>query len=150
VSSVVTAAIKSSATNGTIAPVTSTRHRILFVDDDHALCIAAEEGLHRAGFDVCTETNSLRAMNRVYRNERQVHALVTNIRMPSGQPLGFVLARIARFRHPEVVVAYITGYPDVEGSAEFGDSSAAFEKPIEMDALAGRMPTNPWLREAWG
>jgi hypothetical protein len=61
----------------------------------------------------------------------QVHALVTDIRMPSGQPHGFALARIARFRHPEVVVAYTTGYPDAVGeNPEFVDGSAVFEKPI--------------------
>jgi two-component system cell cycle sensor histidine kinase/response regulator CckA len=120
--------------------MTSAPIRVLFVDDDPALCIAAEKALRRAGFEVTTATNSLRAMNFLDSLDGPVHALITDIRMPSGQPHGFALARIARYRHPEVVVAYITGYPDlVAENAEFVDGSTIFEKPIDMDVLAGRM-----------
>jgi DNA-binding NtrC family response regulator len=60
--------------------------------------------------------------------------------MPTGQPHGFALARMARLRHPNLMVIYLTGDRALVGeSAEFVDGAIAFEKPIDMDLLAAHV-----------
>jgi DNA-binding NtrC family response regulator len=114
--------------------------RVLFVDDDEALYAAAEKAFRHVGFDVWTETNSHRAMNRLDGDAGPVHALITDIRISAGQPHGFALPRMACLRHPELMVVYLTGYPELVGhQAEFVDGGTAFEKPIDLDVLAAHV-----------
>jgi CheY-like chemotaxis protein len=112
----------------------TTAPTILFIEDDEAFSYAISRLLTDAGFEVIPATDFSTALDVIY-SARPLDLLLTDVRMPMGQPHGFALARMARQRRGGLPVLYLTGVseiPEPEREAAYGKILA---KPIDADAL---------------
>jgi two-component system, NtrC family, sensor kinase len=90
--------------------------------------------IEAAGFEVITATDFTTALDVIY-SDREFHLLLTDIRMPIGQPHGFALARMARQKRGGLPILYLTGLldiPEPERDAAYGKILA---KPISPEEL---------------
>ena len=122
-----------------IAPLST----ILFVEDDAPLAYALSRSLRDAHHHVITALDGLAAIKALERDVR-IDVLLTDIVLPSHQPHGFALAKLARRKRPDLAVIFMTGY------GEFGenlDGDRILLKPIEtqtvLNEIAARVMTSP-------
>ena len=112
------------------------RGRLLLVDDDPLVRALVSEQLRCAGYNV-TECGDGGAAIARLDSGLAVDLLLTDFAMPEMN--GVALAREARKRRPKLPVVVLTGYPseaaDAAGDADF----ALLRKPINRDALIGRV-----------
>ncbi len=112
------------------------RGRLLLVDDDPLVRALVSEQLRCAGYNV-TECGDGGAAIARLDSGLAVDLLLTDFAMPEMN--GVALAREARKRRPKLPVVVLTGYPseaaDAAGEADF----ALLRKPIDRDALIGRV-----------
>jgi CheY-like chemotaxis protein len=117
---------------------------ILMVEDDPAFADALDRGLRAARFDVVAVTDSLEAL-RWLETDRPVDMLLTDIKMPVGQPHGIALSLMARRHRPSLPVIFMSGYPDLIKDA--GLDETVFAKPFNLavlvDAIRQRLQTSP-------
>jgi CheY-like chemotaxis protein len=106
---------------------------ILFVEDDEAYLYAISRLLEVAGFRIVPVRDFAKALE-VVENE-EVDLLLTDIRMPIGQPHGFALARMARQRRSALPVIYLTGVVDVPQPERDAALGKILYKPIEPETL---------------
>ena len=111
--------------------------KVLFIDDDHALRVAAVQGLELAGFEVTAFDNGPAALKALSRDFPGV--VVSDVRMPGMDGLA-LFARIQAI-DPDIPVLLITGHGDVamavaalkEGVYDF------VSKPFPMERLAAAL-----------
>ena len=108
--------------------------RILLVDDDEAFRYATKAHLTLTGLDVVARAGSMAALEALD-GERRFDLLVADIRMPPGEPHGLALARMARTRHPELPVVFVTAYSDLNPE-DVAETGPLLRKPFELDTLA--------------
>jgi len=116
---------------------------VLLIEDDEAYSYAVCKVLAGAGFEVVHAKDFVFALDVIY-SDRPLDLLLTDIRMPIGQPHGFALARMARHKRGGLPVLYLTGLADIpqpERDAAYGKILA---KPIEPETLLAE------IREAIG
>jgi two-component system response regulator GlrR len=106
---------------------------ILFVEDDEAYRYAIGKLLEAAGFRVVPADDFTKALQVV--EQEEVDLLLTDIRMPIGQPHGFALARMARQRRSALRVIYLTGLGDVPEPERDAALGKILYKPIEPEML---------------
>jgi DNA-binding NtrC family response regulator len=111
------------------------KRHILLVEDDASLGKALGASLRRAGFDVSLATDFRVALN-VLNSRRPVDLLVTDIVMP-GSVNGIALSRMARMRHADIKVVYMTGY-DIPGIQEQA-LGPILRKPIDDTFLVSEV-----------
>ena len=112
-------------------------HKILLVEDDEAFAYAATKALRDAGFTVFAATGSMKAMSLI--DEERPDLLLTDVRLPEGEPHGLAFARIAQYRYPRLRVLYLTAYPELitlDGPEPLGK---VLYKPIEVEALVNEV-----------
>jgi DNA-binding NtrC family response regulator len=107
----------------------STAGRILVVDDDDALSYALAKILAVEGYDVALAHDYRDALG-ILEDGGPVHLLLSDLRLPGVN--GFALARMARMRHHDLKVVYMTGYDDFPATEALGP---VMRKPIDQDAL---------------
>jgi CheY-like chemotaxis protein len=107
--------------------------RVLAVEDDPALGYALKVKLERAAFSVRLAASSMEALDYLEQADRP-DLLITDIRFGPGQPHGFSLARMARYRHPKLRCIFITG-DDVPVEEERSAMGPILHKPVELDDL---------------
>lgn len=88
--------------------MTSTRRKILVVEDDYLVCAFAAEVLSVAGYEVVTAHNGTEALTQIEANS-DIALLFTDIVMPGGFD-GLMLAEQAQHRLPNLRVLYTSGY----------------------------------------
>jgi two-component system cell cycle sensor histidine kinase/response regulator CckA len=103
--------------------------RILVVEDDDAARYAMVRILTDKGFDV-QQAPDYREALRVVEDGASVGLLITDLILPSVN--GFALARMARMRHHNLKVIYVTAYDDIPTSEAVGP---IIRKPIEAETL---------------
>lgn len=103
--------------------------RILLVDDDEAFRYAAAKALGDQGFAV-REAADYRVALEILEDKKPLSLLVTDLVMPNGIN-GFALARMARMRHRNLKVLYMTAY-DVPTQEAIGK---ILRKPITSEQL---------------
>ncbi len=117
---------------------------ILMVEDDPAFADALDRGLRAARFDVVAVNDSLEAL-RLLETDRPVDMLLTDIKMPEGQPHGIALSVMARRQRPALPVIFMSGYPDLIRDA--GLDETVFAKPFNLtvlvDAIRQRLQASP-------
>jgi CheY-like chemotaxis protein len=117
---------------------------ILMVEDDPAFADALDRGLRAARFDVVAVNDSLAAL-RLLESDRPVDMLLTDIKMPEGQPHGIALSLMARRQRPSLPVIFMSGYPDLIKDA--GLDEPVFAKPFNLtvlvDAIRQRLQASP-------
>jgi CheY-like chemotaxis protein len=105
---------------------------ILMVEDDPTFAEALDRGLRAARFDVVRAPDSLAAL-RLLESDRPVDMLLTDIKMPEGQPHGIALSLMARRYRPALPVIFMSGYPELVRDA--GLDEAVFAKPFNLAVL---------------
>lgn len=105
---------------------------ILLVEDDPAFAEALDRGLRAACFDVVTAADSLAAL-RLLESDAPLDVLLTDIKMPAGQPHGIALSLMARRQRPRLPVIFMSGYPDLIRDA--GLDETVFAKPFHLAVL---------------
>jgi CheY-like chemotaxis protein len=107
---------------------------ILFIEDDEAFGYAVSRLLTGAGHRVIRAAGFETALAAL-EGEEPIDLLLTDVRMPSGEPHGFALARMARQRRRDLRIVYLTGLLDIpEGERETA-LGTILHKPITPEAL---------------
>jgi CheY-like chemotaxis protein len=91
---------------------------VLIADDDPLFVEVLSKALQQASFLVLTADRSTTALD-ILASREDIDLLIADIRMPSGEPHGITLARMARNRRhslPIIVVTVHRPYRDVEDS----------------------------------
>jgi DNA-binding NtrC family response regulator len=111
------------------------KKHILLVEDDASLGKALGASLQRAGFEVSVATDFRVALD-VLEASRPVDVLVTDLVMPASVN-GIALSRMARMRHSNIKILYMTGYdiPGVEQQA----LGPVLKKPIDDSVLVSEV-----------
>jgi two-component system response regulator HydG len=108
--------------------------RVLVVDDDRALAETLADGLEERGYMALPEGSSTEAARRL--EQEDVHALVTDLRMPGLDGLG--LLGLSRRLDPGRPVIVTTAFSDVASAIESIRQGAYhyLTKPFKVDELA--------------
>ena len=106
---------------------------ILLVDDDHDVLGANARFLRVSGHEVVVAESAATALARL--DERAVDVVVTDLRLPGTDGIGF--ARAARGLRPFVPILFFSGFarvPDVVAAMKLG-AVDFLEKPVEPELL---------------
>jgi CheY-like chemotaxis protein len=124
--------------------------RILFVEDEPALAQVGARRLVRLGYQVATETDSLRALEMLRTRPDDFDLLITDFSMPRLN--GVQLAQALRDVAPGLAIILITG--NVEGLSEEEIASAGIglvlQKPATVQQLGHAVRTLVASRVARG
>jgi CheY-like chemotaxis protein len=116
---------------------------ILLVEDDASLAYALSKSLRNAHYHVITALDGLAAIKALDRDVR-IDVLLTDIVLPSQQPHGFALAKLARRKRPDLAVIFMTGYGEL---GENIDGDRILLKPIEtqtvLNEIAAKVRASP-------
>ena len=106
---------------------------ILVIDDEAEICEALKIVLEDAGYEVCTETDSVAAVERLA--EHEFAAVITDIRMSGAD--GYRVIEETRRRWPDTQVIVITSYGSVESAVRAMQLGAAnyINKPFVHEEL---------------
>lgn len=112
------------------------KKRILIVDDNEKIVKMLKKGLEPMGWEVCIETNALRALKLLYSEQKSFDLVITDYIMPDIK--GGELAKQIKTIREDIKVILITGYVDESqkdvNNLEFID--AYVSKPIEIGKLS--------------
>lgn len=114
------------------------RKAILLVEDDEAFSQSAAAILRDAGYAVLTAPDFRNALT-ILEDRQRVDLFLTDIRLPTGTPHGFALARMARVRRPELRVLYITGIRDLPQGEINAACGKILRKPIAPATLVSEI-----------
>jgi PAS domain S-box-containing protein len=108
---------------------------VLVVEDDEAVRQLVVEVLRELGYEAFEAADGEAALAAV-QSARRLDLLITDVGLPGLN--GRQLAEIARERHPDLGVLFMTGYtPQAADRPEFlGEGMEMVAKPFAMDALA--------------
>lgn len=107
----------------------NTAHRILVVEDDDVLAYALTQILAGEGYNV-VRVHDYRDALQILEDSGAVHLLLADLRLPVVN--GFALARMARMRHHDLKVVYLTGCDKFPASEAIGP---VLRKPVDQDTL---------------
>ena len=108
--------------------------RVLVVEDDDAVRMMLQEGLHRDGFEVVVASNVRDALGLIATETFDV--LLSDLHMPLAGD-GFTLVSAMRHTHPAALTVVVSGYPalDEAMSAILSQADEIFTKPIRIGEL---------------
>ena len=108
---------------------------VLLVEDDDAFRYALARRLTEAGLRVVEAKDSMAALREIDRG-LAFGCLITDVQMPAGAPHGLALANMLRARRPNLVVLFVTAYPELAtATQEAWEADAVFLKPVDLEAL---------------
>jgi PAS domain S-box-containing protein len=125
---------------GAVAEVLRGRgERVLFVDDEPALCRSAHSMLERLGYRVTATSDPEDALGRFRDGPQQVDLVITDLTMP--RMTGIDLARELLAVRPDLPIVMVSGFsgkwtPDK--AREIG-IRASLNKPLTLSSLAGAL-----------
>jgi DNA-binding response OmpR family regulator len=124
-------AVTSPSVTPTNQPVT---HKILLVDDDHAVLEMMNATLERKGFQVVAVATVTEALKLIA--TESFDALITDLHMPNAGD-GFTLITAMRHSQPHALTMLVSGYPDVQSamSAILLEADEIMVKPFEAGKL---------------
>ena len=107
--------------------------KVLFIDDDIAVCDAVRALLNQHGFDVVCATPGAAAL--VSRESDEFDAVVSDLNMPGMN--GLELCRRARARWPSLPVVLVTAFGSMEAAVGAIRAGAYdfISKPIQVQEL---------------
>jgi CheY-like chemotaxis protein len=103
---------------------------VLLVEDDEAFRYAATRELEGAGYRVLASPGSMAALAIEERECPDI--LVTDVRLPPGEPHGLALGLMMRDRRPRLPILYVTGYPEL---VDEQDRNRTLVKPLPARRL---------------
>jgi DNA-binding NtrC family response regulator len=106
---------------------------VLFLEDDPDFAASATGAMRDAGFRVLTALHPWDALRHLD-GRGPIDLFLTDIRMPPHMPHGFAMARMARYRHPNLKLLFVTGYPEM-AEAEGDPLGTVLVKPIAVERL---------------
>jgi len=107
---------------------------ILVVEDDDAIRGVVSEALGMAGYRVVAAATSHEALREID-SDRPIDLALIDIKMPSGNPHGFALGRMARLRRDKLRLLFMSGDPTAARAEEPPGNSAVLLKPVRLEAL---------------
>jgi CheY-like chemotaxis protein len=105
---------------------------ILVVDDDAAFADAAARSFESVGMRTAVALGSTAAIDGFDSNA--IDVVVTDIKLPEGEPRGSVLARMIKNKRPHVPVILMTAHPELL-KQEVALPGAALWRPLEIAEL---------------
>ena len=111
-----------------------TTSRVLVVEDDDAVRMMLQEGLHRDGFEVVVASNVRDALRLIATETFDV--LLSDLHMPLAGD-GFTVVSAMRHTHPDALTLILSGYPalDEAMSAILSEADEILAKPIGIGAI---------------
>jgi CheY-like chemotaxis protein len=109
-------------------PAKSLSKTVLVVEDQFAARLALCEYLSAVGWQVLSACTGQEAL-QVCRGRCDVAVLLTDYSMPGMR--GDELARTVRTMNPDVAVAYMTGFPELE----LDPPGPVLQKPLDLDEI---------------
>lgn len=106
---------------------------LLVVDDEAIIRFDLLETLQSGGYTVSDCDDGTSAMAAID-GSTELHGLITDIRMGAG-PTGWLVARHARQRFPQIAVIYITGDSTADWTVEGVPNSVVMQKPFASAQL---------------
>lgn len=119
-------------------PLPAGRETILLVEDEPWVLGLARRCLEKSGYRVLSASDGEEALHLPVKGE-EIDMLVTDIVMPKVN--GPQLASRLRDVFPELLVLYVSGYPDHAAAGEHRDDedTAFIPKPFTLTVLAGKV-----------
>jgi DNA-binding NtrC family response regulator len=109
---------------------------ILLVEDDAGFAHATFKALSAAGYSVIIASSTLAGLREV-ESDAPIDLIITDIKMPPGQPHGIAFAKMAHMKRPSLPIIYTTAF---RGLGEFiDDTDRVLYKPIDEDALVNEV-----------
>src|SRR5450755_303113 len=111
-----------------------TTPRVLVVDDDDAVRMMMQEGLHRDGFEVVTAANVSDALRHIANEKFDV--LLSDLHMPLAGD-GFTLVSAMRHTHPKALTIVLSGYPALSEAmaAILSQADEIVVKPVQLNSI---------------
>ncbi len=111
------------------------RKRVLFVDDDEAICRVAVLSLRRAGYQVDVATSGEEALEILQRRDCCYGAMMVDMNMRGIN--GIETIRAVRASYPDVGCVLVSGEgrPDVASRADAPHIDACLQKPFHPGDL---------------
>ena len=115
-------------------PVTDAQERLMFVDDESAVCEAMKTILTQAGYQVSTFANGLEAWQALSQSPADWDALITDVTMP--EMTGDQLTAKALKLRPELPIILCSGYSEILDVTTRKDGVfALLQKPVSKNIL---------------
>ena len=111
---------------------------LLLIEDEPLVALAMQDALEHAGYNVIMADDGYSGAAAVESSIGEVAGLITDIRLGSG-PDGWLLARQARERRPELPVLYVTGDSAREWSVRGVAGSAVLQKPFQPERMLAEL-----------
>ena len=102
---------------------------VLVVEDELLIADLVEHYLLEGGFEVLVANDGQKAQTILEDAQIKLHALVSDIRLPVG-PNGWELARLARERHADLPVVYMSGDSACDWTKDGVPKSIMLQKPF--------------------
>jgi PAS domain S-box-containing protein len=116
---------------------TTTRPRVLVVDDQPAVLATVTRMLNQLGYDVCAVSSAAAALAELER-DRNFSVLFTDIILPGGMD-GFALSKIVRSRVPQIQILLTSGYSEKDLSQSGVPGVDILAKPYKRKDLLERL-----------
>jgi DNA-binding response OmpR family regulator len=110
-------------------------HKVLLVDDDHAVREMMTVTLEHKGFAVVAAANVTEALKLI--STESFDVLITDLHMPNPSD-GFAVITAMRHSQPKALTLLVSGYPDVKSSIDaiLLEADEIIVKPFEIRKLA--------------
>lgn len=117
-----------------VAPVSSSKPRVLIVEDEAQVCELLSEVLADEGFDPdCVQSDE--GAYRLLRARRGHACMIVDVNLGSGTT-GYDVARFARRLDPELAVIFVSGQSSEQSYRKHGVPGSLFvAKPFTADEL---------------
>jgi DNA-binding response OmpR family regulator len=102
------------------------------VDDDAAFADAAARSFESVGMRTVVALGSMPALDVL--DSHDIDVVVTDVKLPAGEPHGSALARMIRNRRPQVPIILMTAHPELL-EKDVASPNAALCKPLEIAEL---------------
>ena len=112
-----------------------TTHRVLLVDDDHAVLDMMSSSLESRGFEVVAVSGVAEALKYIATENFEV--LITDLHMPNAGD-GFTVISAMRHSQPTALTMLLSGYPDVKSAMEaiILEADEIIVKPVGIKQLS--------------
>ena len=110
---------------------------ILLVEDDESLRALTKNSLEQSGYTVLAACNGMEAIEMASEHSSPIQLILTDMVLP-GMNGGAVAEKVAQL-HPEVKVAYMSGYSEFSAEETALSDSVVIPKPFTRDVLLQKL-----------
>ena len=111
---------------------------VLVVEDDNVFRYAACHYLRAEGYTVIDVRSSMDALKILDKGDG-FDIVIADIALYPKEPTGFALARMIRFKNPNIRVLFVTGDLDILKKEPGMDGEVVLYKPIDLPELSGKV-----------